>query len=105
MHRVPYTRGSHHGNGQCAFLLSFWSLVYLPLEHSLGKLSFKKTGSRPRKPKVGLRDASACTARRNIQSPILLLTSEAAQLMPGLAVTSTRTYPRVIRVLASSVIE
>jgi hypothetical protein len=58
MHQAPYTRGFHHENGQCAFLLSFWSLVYLRLEHSLGRLLSEKTGSRRRKPRVELRDAS-----------------------------------------------
>ena len=57
MPRAPYTRGSLHGNGQCAFPLSFWSLVYLPSGHLLGQLLLEKTRRRRRKPRVGLRDA------------------------------------------------
>lgn len=82
MHRAPYTRGSLHGNGQCAFLLSFWSLVYPPSGHSLVQLLFEKTRRRRRKPRVGLRDAPFCTTHHNIQSSMPLLISEAAQLIP-----------------------
>lgn len=85
MHRAPYTRGSLHGNGQCAFLLSFWSLVYLPSGHSLGQLLFEKTRRRRRKPRVGLRDASYCTTHRNIQISMPLITSETAHLISGSA--------------------
>jgi hypothetical protein len=81
MHRAQYTRGSHHGNGQCASPLSFWSLVYLPSGHLLGQLLFEKTRKRCRKPRVGLRDALYCTTRRNVQSSMPLI-SEAAQLIP-----------------------
>jgi len=82
MHRAPYTRGSLHGNGQCAFPLSFWSSVYLPSGHSLGQLLSEKTRRRRRKPRVGLRDASYCTTHRSIHFSMPLLISEAAQLIP-----------------------
>ena len=85
MHRAPYTRGSLHGNGQCAFPHSFWSLVYQPSGHSLGQLLFEKTRRRRRKPRVGLRDASYCTIYRNIQISMPLITSETAHLISGSA--------------------
>ncbi|KAI0256841.1 hypothetical protein BJV78DRAFT_312340 [Lactifluus subvellereus] len=50
-----------HENGLYAFLPSFWSLVYLRLEDSLGILLSKKTGSRRRKPSFGLHDVLVCT--------------------------------------------
>jgi hypothetical protein len=103
MHRAPYTRGSLHGNGQCAFLLSFWSLVYLPSGHLLGQLLFEKTRRRRRKPRVGLRDPLHCTTHRNIQSSIPPLISEAAQL--GQLIPFLRHFnaylPSVIHVLVS----
>jgi hypothetical protein len=102
MHRAPYTPGSHHVNGRCAFPLSFWSLVYLPLERSLDQLLFEKTGRRRRKPRCGLRDASAATTPRNIQSPIPPLINEAAQLTPSLRHLNAY-LPRVVHVSAFSI--